>query len=382
MDRSLEMVVAVLGVLKAGGAYLPLDPEYPKDRLLFMLEDSQIQVLLTQQSLIHRLPATSVKQVSLDLDWHEIAKYCDELPSSHVAAENIAYVIYTSGTTGKPKGVLVSHSNVARLFHATDHLFNFSHGDVWTLFHSYGFDFSVWEIWGSLLYGGRLVVVPYWMSRSTEDYYEMLLAEQVTVLNQTPSAFRQLMQADEKAKSMQGMGLREVIFGGEALEMSSLEGWVNRHGDEGVRLVNMYGITETTVHVTYRRVRERDVRGEGGGRIGRAISDLRVHILDRRKRQVAVGVAGEMYVGGGGVTRGYMGRGEQTAERFIPDEYSGEEGGEAIQDRRRREVERGWRDRVPGPGLTIRLRYEDSALNWERSNSHSVNILRFAKRSS
>ncbi len=326
LERSLEMVVGILGILKAGGGYVPLDPAHASARVAFILEDTKTPVVLTQRSLIEDINGYQGLFICLDTDWGVISNNSHANPDVDVAAENIAYVIYTSGSTGKPKGVLVSHSNVARLFYATDHLFNFSDADVWTLFHSYGFDFSVWEIWGSLLYGGRLVVVPYWMSRSPDDYYEMLLAEQVTVLNQTPSAFRQLMQADEKANSMQGMGLREVIFGGEALEMSSLQGWVNRHGDEGVRLVNMYGITETTVHVTYRRVRERDVRGEAGSGIGRAISDLRVEILDRRKRQVGVGVAGEMYVGGGGVTRGYMGREEQTAERYIPDEYSGEEG--------------------------------------------------------
>ena len=174
--------------------------------------------------------------------------------------ENLAYVIYTSGSTGKPKGVLVSHPNVTRLFDATDGWFGFGPDDVWTLFHSYAFDFSVWEIWGALLYGGRLVVVPYWVSRSPEDFRELLLREQVTVLNQTPSAFRQLIQADAEAGAPAKTALRYVIFGGEALELASLKPWIERHGDQQPRLVNMYGITETTVHVTYRPITVRRPR--------------------------------------------------------------------------------------------------------------------------
>ena len=183
---------AILGILKAGGAYLPLDPAYPRERVDFMLADSRVGVVVTESGFAADFEASGAKLVLLDRDRDE----ADERPDSDVAPGNLAYVIYTSGSTGKPKGVLISHHNVSRLFDATEGWYAFGEDDVWTLFHSYAFDFSVWELWGALLYGGRLVVVPYWVSRSPEAFRELLLRERVTVLNQTPSAFRQLIQAD------------------------------------------------------------------------------------------------------------------------------------------------------------------------------------------
>jgi non-ribosomal peptide synthetase component F/acyl carrier protein len=198
-QRSLEMIVGLLGILKAGGAYLPLDPVYPKERLAFILEDAQAKVLLTQQSLVDSLPDHSASIVFLDTDWDVIAQESDQNTASNATSENLAYVIYTSGSTGQPKGSLIQHSNVTRLFGSTESWFGFNESDVWTFFHSYAFDFSVWELWGALVYGGRLVIVDYWVSRSPEAFYELLVAEEVSVLNQTPSAFRQLMQVDERA---------------------------------------------------------------------------------------------------------------------------------------------------------------------------------------
>src|SRR5205823_568788 len=213
-----------LGILKAGGAYLPLDLAYPKERLAFMLEDSQALVLLTRQGLLTGLPEHKAHVISLDTDWESIAQASEQNLSVSMTADALAYVIYTSGSTGKPKGVLVSHYNVMRLFEATQAGYHFDERDVWTLFHSYAFDFSVWEIWGALLYGGRLVVVPYWVTRSPEAFCELLGREQVTVLNQTPSAFRQLIRAGKTAVADRGwtaedLALRLVIFGGEALEL-------------------------------------------------------------------------------------------------------------------------------------------------------------------
>jgi amino acid adenylation domain-containing protein/non-ribosomal peptide synthase protein (TIGR01720 family) len=242
-------------------------------------------------------------------------------PSS--SADNLAYVIYTSGTTGKPKGSLITHRNVARLFPATDAWYQFNEDDVWTLFHSCAFDFSVWEIWGALLYGGRIVVVPFLVSRSPEAFYELVAKEKVTVLNQTPSAFRQLIQAEEMV-GQKDLALRHVIFGGEALEMESLRPWFERHGDQMPRLVNMYGITETTVHVTYRPLSKGDLNS--GSVIGVPIPDLQIYILDARREPVPIGVPGEMYVGGAGLARGYLRRPELTDERFIPDHLSGRAG--------------------------------------------------------
>ncbi len=323
VERSFEMVVGLLGILKAGGAYVPLDPAYPQERLSFMLEDAQVAVLLTQKRLAGNLPPNEAKVVRLDADWEVIARGGAENPVSGAGAENLAYVIYTSGSTGRPKGVLVTHHNVVRLFKATEAWFNFDEHDVWTLFHSYAFDFSVWELWGALAYGGRLVVVPYLVSRSPEAFYDLLRRERVTVLNQTPSAFHQLMQAEESAGAVHKLALRYVIFGGEALELESLRPWFERHGDERPQLVNMYGITETTVHVTYRPLTMADVESAAGSVIGRRIPDLQVYALDRHLQPVPVGVPGELYIGGEGVARGYLNRAELTDERFIADPFSG-----------------------------------------------------------
>ncbi|HSF43897.1 MAG TPA: amino acid adenylation domain-containing protein, partial [Thermoanaerobaculia bacterium] len=292
--RSLDLVVAILGILKAGGAYVPLDPDYPQERLDFLKADSGLRVVLTPADLPETGPETP--------------------PEVDADPDALAYVIYTSGSTGRPKGVMVTHRQAARLF-AASASFGFGPGDVWTLFHSYAFDFSVWEIWGALLHGGRLVVVPRWVARSPEAFRDLLVREGVTVLSQTPSAFYQLLQVDEG-----GLRLRWVIFGGEALEPAKLRPWLDRHGDERPVLVNMFGITETTVHVTLRPLTRADL--EAGSVIGPPLPDLSLHLLDRGLRPVPPGVVGEIFVGGAGVARGYHGRPELTAERFLPDPFS------------------------------------------------------------
>ncbi|MCA0756969.1 amino acid adenylation domain-containing protein [Paenibacillus sp. N4] len=321
MERSLELIVAIIGVLKAGGAYVPLDPKIPSDRLQFILEDSQVKALLTQSEVSQSWPSLTVTPIHLDTDWEPVSRQSKdnlELPAS---ALQLAYVIYTSGTTGKPKGVLVNHGNVTRLFAATEAWYRFTGRDVWTLYHSYAFDFSVWEIWGALLYGGKLVIVPFWISRSPEDYYRLLEQEQVTVLNQTPSAFRQLIAMVGTAPAGRKLtSLRYVIFGGEALDLQGLRPWFERYGDQTPQLVNMYGITETTVHVTYRPIASADLEEGKGNVIGIPIPDLQVYVLDRHLQPVPKGVVGEMYVGGAGVAPGYLRRPELTSERFITNE--------------------------------------------------------------
>jgi amino acid adenylation domain-containing protein len=330
VERSPLMIVAILGILKAGGAYVPLDPAYPSDRLHFMIEDAQLAILVTQEQLLESIPKHSMTDnkpipqiICLDKDWEKIAQKSDSNLESAVKSSNLAYVIYTSGSTGKPKGVLVNHTHVVRLFKATESCYHFNNQDVWTLFHSYAFDFSVWEIWGALFYGGKLVIVPHWVTRSPESFYQLLCQEQVTILNQTPSAFRQLIQAEQSQATVRNLSLRLVIFGGEALEIKGLQPWFERHGDRHPQLVNMYGITETTVHVTYRPLTQADLQSSASV-IGRPISDLRVYLLDRYLQPVPVGMTGEMYVGGAGVTRGYLNRPELTAERFIRDPFSSE----------------------------------------------------------
>ncbi|MCS9791706.1 amino acid adenylation domain-containing protein, partial [Pseudomonas aeruginosa] len=323
LERSLDMLVGLLAILKAGGAYLPLDPAAPEERLAHILDDSGVRLLLTQGHLLEHLPRQAGVEV-LAIDGLVLDGYAESDPLPTLSADNLAYVIYTSGSTGKPKGTLLTHRNALRLFSATEAWFGFDERDVWTLFHSYAFDFSVWEIFGALLYGGRLVIVPQWVSRSPEDFYRLLCREGVTVLNQTPSAFKQLMAVACSADmATQQPALRYVIFGGEALDLQSLRPWFQRFGDRQPQLVNMYGITETTVHVTYRPVSEADLKGGLVSPIGGTIPDLSWYILDRDLNPVPRGAVGELYIGRAGLARGYLRRPGLSATRFVPNPFPG-----------------------------------------------------------
>ena len=326
LDRSLEMIIAILGVLKAGGGYVPLDPAYPKERRAFMLEDAHVPVLLTQTELLADVPQHGGVTICLDADWPSIATEPTENPANHSLPQNVAYVIFTSGSTGKPKGVIVTHANVTRLFTATDAWFGFGPDDTWTLFHSFAFDFSVWEIWGALFYGGKLIVVPLQTAKSPELFHELLVRQRVTVLNQTPSAFKYLILADQQSADWNRLSLRYVIFGGEALEFKTLLPWFERHGDKPA-LINMYGITETTVHVTYFKIDPASVGDESVSLVGTPIPDLQVYILDKQLQPVPIGVPGEIYVGGYGVARGYLNRPQLTKDRFIPNRLISSEDG-------------------------------------------------------
>jgi amino acid adenylation domain-containing protein len=327
LNRSIEAVVAILGVVKAGGAYVPLDPAYPRERLAFLLADTAAPAVVTVSAHLGALPEVGhgVEAVLLDRDRELIASRSAAELESGAGPDNLAYVIYTSGSTGRPKGVMITHANVVRLFAATREWLSFGPEDVWTLFHSLAFDFSVWEMWGALLHGGRLVVVPYLVSRSPETFLGLLAAEGVTALNQTPSAFRQLVQADCESGGSSRLALRWVVFGGEALDPRSLLPWYESHPDRP-RLVNMYGITETTVHVTCRPLAREDA-GSPRSPVGRPLPDLSLHLLGPGGELVPVGVPGELCVGGAGLARGYLGRPDLTALRFRPDFLAAEGGG-------------------------------------------------------
>jgi amino acid adenylation domain-containing protein/non-ribosomal peptide synthase protein (TIGR01720 family) len=302
LPRSTDLVVAVLAVLKTGAAYLPLDPDYPAERINGTIADAR------PVAVLDALPDTDGWPDTNPTDADRISPLDPRHP---------AYVIYTSGSTGRPKGVLIPHANVVRLFASTAHWFGFTGEDVWTLFHSYAFDFSVWELWGPLLHGGRLVVVPHAVSRSPGEFLRLLIDERVTVLNQTPSAFYQLMDADRGER----LSLRYVIFGGEALDLRRLGAWYARHADDVPRLVNMYGITETTVHVSYLALDAASAAQAAGSTIGVPIPDLRAYVLDADLRPVPLGVRGELFVAGAGLARGYLGRPGLTADRFVADPF-------------------------------------------------------------
>ena len=312
LTKSLDMIVSVVAVLKAGGAYLPLDRAHPADRVRFVIDDAK-PVCIISDSEIPDAVVVGVESAEFSAD------ALGDLAGFH-SADNLAYVIYTSGSTGRPKGVPVTHAAVMRLFENTRRDFGFDHTDVWTMFHSFAFDFSVWELWGALLNGGTLVLVDHDLSRDPDAFRALVAEEGVTVLNQTPSAFYQYIEADTRA--MSATALRYVIFGGEALDLRRLGRWYDGHSDSSPILVNMYGITETTVHVTRLELDCAHARSSAGSQIGEAIGGLRVYLLDDHLSPVPVGVAGEIYVAGGQLARGYLGRPDLTACRFVADPFN------------------------------------------------------------
>jgi amino acid adenylation domain-containing protein/non-ribosomal peptide synthase protein (TIGR01720 family) len=324
LDRSADLVTAVLGVLKAGAAYLPVDPEYPAARVRFVLADAEPVCTVVTADLAARAPGDATASlvvlddpdVAAELAGYGTGPVSDAERGGLLLPDHPAYVLYTSGSTGVPKGVIVPHRNVVSLLAAGRRLLRLRADDVWLLFHSFTFDFSVWEMWGALSSGGRLVVVSYLDSRSPERVLRLLADAGVTVLNQTPSAFYQL--ARELAEGDTGLGkgglaVRHVVFGGEALEPRRLDRWFASHGDRDPALVNMYGITETTVHVTWAEVSPADRDSV----IGAPLDGVGVFVLDARLRPVPAGVTGELYVTGWGLARGYLGRPGLTAERFV-----------------------------------------------------------------
>ncbi|MEJ5312177.1 MAG: amino acid adenylation domain-containing protein [Anaerolineae bacterium] len=317
VSRSTAMLVGMLGILKAGGAYVPIDPAYPPDRQAFMLADTQTPVLLTERALVDTLPSTQARIVCLDADWPAIAAHADTDLDGGAQGHNLAYIIYTSGSTGQPKGVEIAHQSVINLVEATRPVFGFNADDVWTVFHSYAFDFSVWELWTPLLCGSRLVIVPQSAVQSPAAFLELLRSERVTIVNQTPSALQRLVGLYDPANPL---ALRLICCGGEALPRALAQdvlAW-------NIPLWNFYGPTESTVWAACYPV---TAPGDAPTvPIGRPLGNIRLYILDADMQPVPVGVPGELHIGGVGLARGYFNRPQLTAEKFVADPFSAERG--------------------------------------------------------
>ena len=383
LERSAELVVALLGILKAGGAYVPIDPAYPAERAAFMLKDSSVPVLLTQKHLLETLPALSIQIVCVD----DQAQLADEPaedgarnPSSTVSPENLAYVIYTSGSTGRPKGVQVRHESVVHLFAATYDQLGFRAGDIYSVVHSSAFDFSVWEIWGSLLQGGTLLVVPLEVVQSPADFYDLLCAQRVTILNQTPSALRELLRARAQARTAdRDWSVRLIVCGGDALDQELAV----QLSELGIPVWNFYGPTESTVWTTCGLVAQTEVSATLNS-IGHPIADLQVYLLDQQLQLVPNGVAAELFIGGAGLARGYLNRPELTAEKFIPNPFSEQPGarlyrtGDLVRRRRDGKLEFAGRidTQVKLRGFRVELGEIETALSQHPDIAQAVVIVR------
>ncbi|MEO2261325.1 amino acid adenylation domain-containing protein, partial [Paenibacillus amylolyticus] len=315
MDRSVEMIVGMLGILKAGGAYVPIDPDYPSDRMAYTLTDSGAAWLVTTRAVELRTPGLSFVGSRVYVGETE-SMSVDNLPQA-TNPGHLAYVIYTSGTTGKPKGTMITHRNVVRLLFNDCMVFDFNERDVWTMFHSYCFDFSVWEMYGALLYGGKLVVVPLMTARDPEQMMQLLRQERVTVLSQTPSAFYTLSHR-EMDEVDADLCVRTVFLGGEALAPGQLRAWRLKYPN--TNLIDLYGVTETTVIVTYKKLEEVEITS-GISNIGQPLPTLRAYILGEGQQLQPMGVAGELCIAGDGLARGYLNRPELTAEKFVDNPF-------------------------------------------------------------
>jgi amino acid adenylation domain-containing protein/non-ribosomal peptide synthase protein (TIGR01720 family) len=350
LDRSERMIVSILGVLKSGAAYVPISPDYPQERIDYILDKAEPKavideeflssVILAQAGTSKTTPSPSVPPlpnegecagrnpspspvisptavIARERSGRGNLRVCN--PDIAITPHNLAYIIFTSGTTGQPKGVQIEHHNVVRLLQQTNDYYKYSPNDVWTMFHSYTFDFSVWEIFVPLLHGSKLVVPSYYTTRDMNLFYNLVKNQKVTILNLTPLAFEQFSYVATNNDSE--LSLRHIIFGGDKLHLESVREWFDKFGDAQPVLTNMYGITETTVHVTYKKLTLTDVRENKGSLIGVPIADLTAYILDKNLNILPVGAIGELYIGGEGLSRGYLGDEKQTSEKFIPNPY-------------------------------------------------------------
>jgi amino acid adenylation domain-containing protein len=315
LGRGTDLVAAVLAVTAAGHTYVPLDPDYPAERLRFMAADSALRVVLTDRELPDGLSGA----VALRLDLLDPSREAPEEPGADTDPQAPAYVIYTSGSTGQPKGVEVRRRNVAAMVEAVCARHEFTGRDVWTLFHSYCFDFSVWEMWGALATGATLVVVSAQTARSPRASAQLLVREGVTVMNIVPSVFRYLTAAVRQLTE-RPVTVRRIVFGGEAVDVADIRSWREAVGP-ACEFVNTYGITETTVFVSTRTLSAAELESAAPGRefatdLGRPLDGWEIQVLDERLEPVAPGGTGEIWVAGDGVAAGYLNRPDLTRDRF------------------------------------------------------------------
>ena len=321
LNKSLEMIIAILGIIKSGACYLPIDLSYPQERVSFMLKDSSAKLFLTNNSHKDDLDI-SIPTYLLDITPNNIIYLEDDKNLTCVnTPDDLIYIIYTSGSTGIPKGVMLKHRNVVRLIKNDHFQFDFNENDIWTMFHSVAFDFSVWELYGCLLYGGKLILIPEHISKDPNKFLELLRNEQVTVLNQTPTYFYNLLDR-ELLNTESNLNIRYIIFGGEALKPNLVKPWKDKY--HFTKIINMYGITETTVHVTYKELSDSDLLSSNSN-IGKPIPTLKVYVMDENQRILPYGVEGEMCVGGLGVCKGYLNRPELNNKKFVRNPYNSNE---------------------------------------------------------
>lgn len=314
MSKSIEMIISILAIIKAGCCYLPMDLSYPNERSVFMLKDSDAKMLLT----LEKNYLKNIKVKNIIVDKIDFTKELNENLNLLISPDNLLYIIYTSGSTGIPKGTMLTHKNIVRLMKNDDFQFDFNENDIWTMFHSVAFDFSVWEMYGALLYGGKLIMVSENIARDPKKYLDLMRKEKVTVLNQTPTFFYNLLDVELNKKDSD-LKIRYIIFGGEALKPNMTKPWKDKYNF--TKLINMYGITETTVHVTFKELKEQDFNSNISN-IGNAIPTLNVYIMDKKQRLLPIGIEGEMCVSGDGVAKGYLNRPELNKEKFIKDPFN------------------------------------------------------------
>ena len=318
LNKSLEMVVGILGILKAGGCYLPIDLSYPQERVSFMLKDSGAKFFLTNRLHQDDLEIP-IETFLLDINSRNKIYTNDTKNLENVNnPDDLIYIIYTSGSTGTPKGVMLKHRNVVRLIKNDKFQFDFNDKDVWTMFHSVAFDFSVWELYGCLLYGGKLILVPESTAKDPNKFLQLLRDEKVTVLNQTPTYFYNLLDRELLNKD-NSLVVRYIIYGGEALKPNLVKPWKEKY--PFTKIINMYGITETTVHVTFKELDGSDL-DSANSNIGKPIPTLKVYVMDKNLHIMPFGVEGEMCVSGLGVCKGYLNRPELNETRFVKNPYN------------------------------------------------------------